>query len=46
MILRMIAGKRYFGVNRDVVHEKEARCCQKAVRDVCHAYSIVVFLNH
>nr|POE95705.1 cytochrome p450 82a3 [Quercus suber] len=30
VILRMIAGKRYFGVNHDDVHEKEARCCQKA----------------
>ncbi|GMY28562.1 cytochrome P450 CYP82D47-like [Fagus crenata] len=32
VILRMVAGKRYFGVG-DVDHEKEARCCQKAVRE-------------
>uniref|UniRef100_A0A2N9IB27 Cytochrome P450 n=1 Tax=Fagus sylvatica TaxID=28930 RepID=A0A2N9IB27_FAGSY len=32
VILRMVAGKRYFGVG-DVAHEKEARCCQKAVRE-------------
>jgi len=42
VMLRMIAGKRYFGVNHDVVHEKEARCCQKAVRDFFHFLGLFV----
>nr|POE58003.1 cytochrome p450 82a3 [Quercus suber] len=42
VILRMIAGKRYFGVNHDVVQEREARCCQKAVRDFFHFLGLFV----
>ena len=42
VILRMIAGKRYFGVNHDVVHEKEARCFQKAARDFFNLLGLFV----
>lgn len=42
VIIRMIAGKRYFGGAIDVSEEKEARQCQKAARDFFHLVGIYV----
>ncbi|XP_050366511.1 demethylepipodophyllotoxin synthase-like isoform X2 [Argentina anserina] len=43
VVLRMIAGKRYFNVaDGDLSDEKEARRCQKAMRDFFHLVGLFV----
>ncbi|KAM7518281.1 hypothetical protein LguiB_017243 [Lonicera macranthoides] len=46
VVLRMVAGKRYFGACTDPNDEKEARPCQKILRDFFHFLGLFLVSNN